>query len=129
MGLVTEGSDYAILTDIAGAEDHYGDMDFKVAGTREGITGLQMDIKVPNITTAIMKERRWSRRAAAASSSSTRCTSGAWRVAAHGKSLGSKCAAAIFTPCISRPIRSGDVMDQAVQGDPRCAGSSRQDTA
>src|SRR6201996_9433509 len=56
MGLVMEGEDYAILTDIAGAEDHYGDMDFKVAGTREGITGLQMDIKVPNITTAIMKE-------------------------------------------------------------------------
>ncbi len=56
MGLVTEGKDYAILTDIAGAEDHYGDMDFKVAGTRDGITGLQMDIKVPNITTAIMTE-------------------------------------------------------------------------
>ena len=50
MGLVKEGKDYAILTDIAGAEDHYGDMDFKVAGTREGITGLQMDIKVPNVT-------------------------------------------------------------------------------
>ncbi|HJZ98419.1 MAG TPA: polyribonucleotide nucleotidyltransferase [Candidatus Solibacter sp.] len=56
MGLVMEGGKYAILTDIAGAEDHYGDMDFKVAGTREGITGLQMDIKVPNITVAIMKE-------------------------------------------------------------------------
>jgi polyribonucleotide nucleotidyltransferase len=56
MGMVTEGDQYAILTDIAGAEDHYGDMDFKVAGTREGITGLQMDIKVPNITTVIMKE-------------------------------------------------------------------------
>ncbi|MBV8730586.1 MAG: polyribonucleotide nucleotidyltransferase, partial [Acidobacteriia bacterium] len=56
MGLVLEGKDYAILTDIAGAEDHYGDMDFKVAGTRDGITGLQMDIKVPNITTSIMKE-------------------------------------------------------------------------
>jgi len=56
MGLVMEGKDYAILTDIAGAEDHYGDMDFKVAGTRDGITGLQMDIKVPNVTTAIMKE-------------------------------------------------------------------------
>jgi polyribonucleotide nucleotidyltransferase len=56
MGLVKEGDAYAILTDIAGAEDHYGDMDFKVAGTRDGITGLQMDIKVPNITTAIMKE-------------------------------------------------------------------------
>ena len=46
MGLVKEGDEYAILTDIAGAEDHYGDMDFKVAGTREGITALQMDIKV-----------------------------------------------------------------------------------
>ena len=56
MGLVLEGSDYAILTDIAGAEDHYGDMDFKVAGTKAGITALQMDIKVPNVTTAIMKE-------------------------------------------------------------------------
>jgi polyribonucleotide nucleotidyltransferase len=56
MGLVKEGDKYAVLTDIAGAEDHYGDMDFKVAGTREGISGLQMDIKVPNVTTAIMKE-------------------------------------------------------------------------
>ena len=56
MGLVKEGDKYAILTDIAGAEDHYGDMDFKVAGTRAGITGMQMDIKVPNITTSIMKE-------------------------------------------------------------------------
>ncbi len=56
MGLVKEGDDYAILTDIAGAEDHYGDMDFKVAGTRQGITALQMDIKVPNVTTAIMRE-------------------------------------------------------------------------
>ena len=56
MGLVKEGDDYAILTDIAGAEDHYGDMDFKVAGTRDGITALQMDIKVPNITADIMKE-------------------------------------------------------------------------
>ena len=56
MGLVKEGDDYAVLTDIAGAEDHYGDMDFKVAGTRAGITGLQMDIKVPNVTAAIMTE-------------------------------------------------------------------------
>ncbi|MCC7174790.1 MAG: polyribonucleotide nucleotidyltransferase [Bryobacterales bacterium] len=56
MGLVKEGDSYAILTDIAGAEDHYGDMDFKVAGTREGITALQMDIKVPNVTAGLMKE-------------------------------------------------------------------------
>ena len=49
-------TDYAILTDIAGAEDHYGDMDFKVAGTREGITALQMDIKVMGITSQIMRE-------------------------------------------------------------------------
>ncbi len=56
MGLVKEGDDYAILTDIAGAEDHYGDMDFKVSGSAEGITGLQMDIKVPNVTTELMKE-------------------------------------------------------------------------
>ena len=56
MGLVKEGDAYAILTDIAGAEDHYGDMDFKVAGSETGITGLQMDIKVPNVTTKIMRE-------------------------------------------------------------------------
>jgi polyribonucleotide nucleotidyltransferase len=56
MGMVKEGDDQAILTDIAGAEDHYGDMDFKVAGTSEGITALQMDIKVPNVTTILMKE-------------------------------------------------------------------------
>src|ERR1700687_3689385 len=56
MGLVKEGDDYAILTDIAGAEDHYGDMDFKVAGTRKGITGLQMDIKVSGVTIAMMRE-------------------------------------------------------------------------
>jgi polyribonucleotide nucleotidyltransferase len=56
MGLVKEGDDYAILTDIAGAEDHYGDMDFKVAGTRDGITALQMDIKIGGITGKIMRE-------------------------------------------------------------------------
>ena len=56
MGLVIEGDSYGVLTDIAGAEDHYGDMDFKVAGTKEGITALQMDIKVTNVTLAIMKE-------------------------------------------------------------------------
>ena len=56
MGLVKEAEDYAILTDIAGAEDHYGDMDFKVAGTRDGITALQMDIKVMGITSQIMRE-------------------------------------------------------------------------
>ncbi|MCS6884365.1 MAG: polyribonucleotide nucleotidyltransferase [Acidobacteriota bacterium] len=56
MGLVMEGNKYAILTDIAGAEDHYGDMDFKVAGTRAGITALQMDIKVSGINAQIMSE-------------------------------------------------------------------------
>src|SRR6185437_3428305 len=56
MGLVKEGDDYSILTDIAGAEDHYGDMDFKVAGTRAGITALQMDIKVLNISIQMMRE-------------------------------------------------------------------------
>ncbi|MFL6256359.1 MAG: polyribonucleotide nucleotidyltransferase [Pyrinomonadaceae bacterium] len=56
MGLVMEGNRYAILSDIAGAEDHYGDMDFKVAGTREGITALQMDIKIGGINAQIMAE-------------------------------------------------------------------------
>ena len=56
MGLVKEGDNYAVLTDIAGAEDHYGDMDFKVAGTRDGITALQMDIKIAGVTSSIMSE-------------------------------------------------------------------------
>jgi polyribonucleotide nucleotidyltransferase len=56
MGLVMEGNKYAILSDIAGAEDHYGDMDFKVAGTSEGITALQMDIKIAGVNSQIMAE-------------------------------------------------------------------------
>jgi len=55
MGLVKEGDDYTILTDIQGAEDHLGDMDFKVAGTREGITALQMDIKITGVTQEILR--------------------------------------------------------------------------
>jgi polyribonucleotide nucleotidyltransferase len=55
MGLVKEGDDYVILTDIQGAEDHLGDMDFKVAGTHEGITALQMDIKITGVTQEIMR--------------------------------------------------------------------------
>jgi polyribonucleotide nucleotidyltransferase len=53
---VKEGDNYAILTDIAGAEDHYGDMDFKVAGTRKGITALQMDIKIGGLTREILEQ-------------------------------------------------------------------------
>ena len=56
MGLVKEGERYVVLTDIQGAEDHLGDMDFKVAGTREGITALQMDIKIKGITAEIMQK-------------------------------------------------------------------------
>ena len=56
MGLITKGEHYTILTDIQGMEDHYGDMDFKVAGTRNGITALQMDIKIEGINEAILRE-------------------------------------------------------------------------
>jgi polyribonucleotide nucleotidyltransferase len=56
MGLVKEGDAFAVLTDIAGQEDHYGDMDFKVAGTRTGITALQMDIKIGGITPQIFQQ-------------------------------------------------------------------------
>ncbi len=55
MGLVKEGDDHVILTDIQGAEDHLGDMDFKVAGTKDGITALQMDIKITGVTREIMQ--------------------------------------------------------------------------
>lgn len=56
MGLITDGDDYTILTDIQGMEDHLGDMDFKVAGTRDGICALQMDIKIKGITKEILKK-------------------------------------------------------------------------
>ena len=56
MGLITDGDDYTILTDIQGMEDHLGDMDFKVAGTKNGICALQMDIKIEGITKEILKE-------------------------------------------------------------------------
>jgi polyribonucleotide nucleotidyltransferase len=55
MGLIKEGDNFAVLSDIAGQEDHYGDMDFKVAGTRQGITALQMDIKITGVTREIMQ--------------------------------------------------------------------------
>ena len=72
MGLVKEGERYAVLSDIAGEEDHYGDMDFKVAGTQAGITALQMDIKIGGHHAPRSWPRRWSRRARAGSTSSTR---------------------------------------------------------
>jgi polyribonucleotide nucleotidyltransferase len=56
MGLIKEGDDYTVLTDIAGVEDHLGDMDFKVAGTDEGITALQMDIKITGVTFDILRD-------------------------------------------------------------------------
>jgi polyribonucleotide nucleotidyltransferase len=56
MGLIKKGDDYVILSDILGDEDHLGDMDFKVAGTAEGVTALQMDIKIGGVTGEIMKE-------------------------------------------------------------------------
>ena len=55
MGLIKEGDKFAVLSDILGDEDHLGDMDFKVAGTSEGVTSLQMDIKITGITEEIMK--------------------------------------------------------------------------
>ncbi|MDQ4040167.1 MAG: polyribonucleotide nucleotidyltransferase, partial [Actinomycetota bacterium] len=56
MGLIKEGDDYVVLTDIAGVEDHLGDMDFKVAGTEQGITALQMDIKITGVTFDILRD-------------------------------------------------------------------------
>jgi polyribonucleotide nucleotidyltransferase len=56
MGLIKEGDDYVVLTDIAGVEDHLGDMDFKVAGTESGITALQMDIKITGVTFEILRD-------------------------------------------------------------------------
>ena len=74
MGLIKEGERFAVLSDILGDEDHLGDMDFKVAGTAEGVTSLQMDIKIAGITEEIMQRRARSGARTAA------CTSSAkWR--------------------------------------------------
>jgi polyribonucleotide nucleotidyltransferase len=56
MGLVSEGEEYAVLTDIAGLEDHFGDMDFKMAGTETGVTAIQLDLKIPCVTLAMLRE-------------------------------------------------------------------------
>jgi len=64
MGLLTHNSDYMILTDLAGYEDHFGDMDFKLAGTRDGLTGFQLDVKIHGITLQIAKETMAQARAA-----------------------------------------------------------------
>ena len=66
MGLIKEGKEFSVLSDILGDEDHLGDMDFKVAGTKSGITSLQMDIKIEGITFEIMEKalrpsKRWKR--------------------------------------------------------------------
>lgn len=63
-GLVKEGDRYAILTDIAGLEDHYGDMDFKVTGSEKGITAIQLDLKLPYLTPQILREALWQSREA-----------------------------------------------------------------
>ena len=73
MGLVKEGDKVGILTDIMGTEDHYGDMDFKVAGTEKGITALQMDIKIAGVSIDIMRDGARSRRARPGCSCSARC--------------------------------------------------------
>ena len=72
MGLIKEGDDYVVLTDIAGVEDHLGDMDFKVAGTEEGITALQMDIKITGVTFEILRDALHAGPARRACSSSAR---------------------------------------------------------
>ncbi len=72
MGLIKEGDDYAILTDILGDEDHLGDMDFKVCGTEKGVTAIQMDIKIEGLSAKIMDAGARSRPATAGCTSSTR---------------------------------------------------------
>ena len=72
MGLIKEGDDYIVLTDIAGVEDHLGDMDFKVAGTDRGITALQMDIKISGVTFDILRDALDAGQRGAARSSSAR---------------------------------------------------------
>ena len=61
IGLCTRGDEYVLLTDIQGDEDHYGDMDFKIAGTQKGITGIQLDIKIDGITEDIVQAKPWSK--------------------------------------------------------------------
>ena len=100
MGLVKEGDDYVILTDIQGAEDHLGDMDFKVAGTEDGITALQMDIKITGVTQEIMR-MPCSRRSGLARRSSPR-----WRRRLQSRGLSSQITLRASRRCRSIPSSS-----------------------
>ena len=75
MGLVKEGDDYVILSDIQGLEDHMGDMDFKVAGTRDGITALQMDMKITGVSAGLLAGGAGAGQGRAACRSWTSCAS------------------------------------------------------
>ncbi len=100
MGLIKEGDDFAVLSDILGDEDHLGDMDFKVAGTENGVTALQMDIKITGITEEIMRSP-WSRRTRAACTSSAR-----WRSRSRVLVPSSTSMRRASRPSRSRPTRS-----------------------
>ena len=95
MGRVKEGEKYAILTDIAGSEDHYGDMDFKVAGSKDGITALQMDIKITGINTSIMAEAL-----AQAKTARLHVLEKCW-IRLRSLARRSRCLLPAFTPCTS----------------------------
>ena len=100
MGLIKEGDKVAILTDILGSEDHLGDMDFKVAGTEQGITSIQMDIKIEGSTSRSWR-RRWRRRARAGCTSSRR-----WRRRCRARGPSSPSTRRASSRCRSSPTRS-----------------------
>ena len=122
MGLVKEGDKYAILTDIAGAEDHYGDMDFKVAGTRDGITGAPDGHQGAQRDHRRSCRKRWSRRGAAGCTSSTRWTR---RSPSRAPNI-SQYAPRIYT--MTHPDRQDPRPDRTGrQGDPRHHRADRRE--
>ncbi len=110
MGLIMEGEHYTVLTDIQGLEDHLGDMDFKVAGTKDGITALQMDIKIAGITREILEEALEQAR------------SGRLHILNHMLETLERTASAVVEVC----TENCDDDDQSGQ-DPRCDWTGRED--
>ena len=118
MGLIKEGDDYTVLTDIAGVEDHLGDMDFKVAGTEEGITALQMDIKITGVTFEILRDAL-TQASEARLTSSARCA----RIDAPREEMSPYAPRIIHDP--DRPVEDRHADRQGRRDDPRPVGGVR----
>ncbi len=119
MGLIKEGDDYIVLTDIAGVEDHLGDMDFKVAGTAAGITALQMDIKITGVTFEILRD------ALAQARDARMDILGQMEAVISAAAHGALAARSAHHPAPDRPVADRPADRQGRRDDPRALGGVR----